>query len=142
MEQQDPTRADYPVFRAITTRWMDNDLYGHVNNVVYYSYFDTAVNAYLIEAGGLDIHLGEVVGFVVDSRCTYRQPVAFPETLETGLRVDRLGTSSVSYGVGIFRTGETNPSAFGQFVHVFVNRETNRSTPIPAPIREALERLR
>lgn len=142
MEQQDPTRADYPVFRAITTRWMDNDLYGHVNNVVYYSYFDTTVNAYLIEAGGLDIHQGEVVGFVVDSRCTYRQPVAFPETLEAGLRVDRLGTSSVSYGVGIFKMGEAHPSAFGQFVHVFVNRETNRSTPIPASLLDALERLR
>jgi acyl-CoA thioester hydrolase len=141
MAEQDPTRADYKVFRPITTRWMDNDLYGHVNNVTYYSYFDTAVNAYLIEEGGLDIQRGETVGFVVNSSCTYRQPLAFPDRIEAGIKVDRLGTSSVQYGVGIFMEGEERPSAFGHFVHVFVNRAENASTPIPEAVRKALSRL-
>lgn len=141
MTDQDPVRADYRVFKPITTRWMDNDLYGHVNNVVYYSYFDTAVNAYLIEEGGLDIHRGEIVGFVVNSSCTYRQPLAFPDQIEAGIKVDRLGTSSVQYGIGIFSAGEDRPSAFGHFVHVFVNRAENRSTPIPEGLRAALSAL-
>ncbi|WP_290631581.1 acyl-CoA thioesterase, partial [Aquisalimonas sp.] len=122
-----PGRQDYRVFRDITTRWMDNDVYGHVNNVTYYSYFDTAVNHYLIEEGGLDIHRAPVVGLVVSSSCSYHRPIAFPEPVEAGLRVDRLGNSSVQYGVGIFRAGEAELCAHGQFVHVFVDRTENRS---------------
>ncbi|MFE8072690.1 thioesterase family protein [Marinobacteraceae bacterium S3BR75-40.1] len=134
-----PRRSDYFAFQPITTRWMDNDLYGHVNNVTYYSYFDTAVNRYLIEEGGLDIHHGPVIGYVVDSRCTYRKAIAFPQAIEAGLRVERLGNSSVQYGIGIFRQGEEEPCAFGSFVHVFVDRETEQATPIPERIRGALE---
>ena len=137
-----PGRDDYRVFYPITTRWMDNDLYGHVNNVTYYSYFDTAVNQYLIEAGGLDIHNGAIVGFVVSSSCSYRRPIAFPERIEAGLRVERLGNSSVQYGIGIFRKGDAAICAHGEFVHVFVDRAENRSVPIPEPIRMALEPLR
>ncbi len=140
-ERTDTRREDYFVFQPITTRWMDNDIYGHVNNVTYYSYFDTAVNLYLIEEGGLDIHQAPVVGFVVDSRCSYRRPIAYPDRIEAALRVDRLGNSSVQYGIGIFREGEPQACAYGHFVHVFVDRESNKPTPIPAPIRSALERI-
>ena len=136
-----PTRQDYFVFQTITTRWMDNDIYGHVNNVTYYSYFDTAVNLYLIEEGGLDIHQAPVVGFVVDSRCSYRSPIAYPDRIEAALRVDRLGNSSVQYGIGIFREGESQACAYGHFIHVFVDRSSNKPTPIPASIRNALERI-
>lgn len=136
-----PGRQGYVFFRSITTRWMDNDVYGHVNNVTYYSYFDTAVNHYLIEEGGLDIHGSPVVGLVVSSSCSYHRPIAFPEPVEAGLRVDRLGNSSVQYGVGIFRAGEPELCAHGQFVHVFVDRAENRSVPIPDPLRAALARL-
>ena len=134
-------RADYRLFYPITTRWMDNDIYGHVNNVTYYSYFDSAVNRYLIEAGGLDIHNAPVVGFVVNSSCQYRKPIAYPDKIEAGLRVNKLGNSSVTYGVGIFREGEDDACAFGDFVHVFVNRAENKSVAMPAPIRTALEKL-
>ncbi len=134
-------RADYRLFYPITTRWMDNDIYGHVNNVTYYSYFDSAVNRYLIEAGGLDIHNAPVVGFVVNSSCQYRKPIAYPDKIEAGLRVNKLGNSSVTYGVGIFREGEDDACAFGDFVHVFVNRAENKSVPMPGQIRTALEKL-
>jgi acyl-CoA thioester hydrolase len=134
-------RTDYQVFYPITTRWMDNDIYGHVNNVTYYSYFDSAVNRYLIEAGGLDIHDAPIVGFVVNSSCNYLSPIAYPDDIEAGLRVNKLGNSSVTYGVGIFKKGEANACAFGDFIHVFVNRAENKSVPIPAPIRTALENL-
>jgi len=133
-----PTRNDYRRFLDITTRWMDNDIYGHVNNVTYYSYFDTAANHYLIHAGGLDIHAAPVIGIVVESKCQYHAPVAFPDPLEAGLRVDRLGNRSVTYGIGIFRKGEDAASAHGHFVHVFVERESNNAVPIPADIRAAL----
>ncbi|TVP54389.1 MAG: acyl-CoA thioesterase [Halomonadaceae bacterium] len=136
-----PGRDEFVIFKPVTTRWMDNDIYGHVNNVTYYSYFDTAVNHYLIESGGLDIHNGEIIAFVVNSSCQYFQPVAYPDNLEVGLRVDRLGNSSVQYGVSIFRQGEQRACAHGQFVHVFVQRQGGSATPIPAPIREALARL-
>jgi len=135
------TRADYKAFHPITTRWMDNDLYGHVNNVTYYSYFDTAVNHYLITEGGLDIHRGPVVGFVVSSSCQYLEGIAFPDRIEAGIRVDRLGNSSVHYGVGIFRQGEDRPCAHGQFVHVFVDRRSQRPVSIPGPLRAALEAI-
>lgn len=140
-DQPEHRRADYRHFQPITTRWHDNDLYGHVNNVVYYSYFDSAVNAYLIERGGLDIHNGEVVGFVVSSSCDYFASIAFPDQIEVGLRVGRLGNSSVQYELAIFKRGEDEACAAGRFVHVFVERATNRPTPIPARLRAALEAL-
>ena len=141
MGESHSRRDDYKFFIPITTRWMDNDLYGHVNNVTYYAYFDTAVNHYLIHEGGLDIHRGEVIGLVVNSSCTYLKPVAFPDRLVAGIKVDRLGNSSVQYGVGIFLEGDEAPAAFGHFVHVFVRRAEGTSTPIPASIREALAKL-
>ena len=136
-----PARADYRVFYPISTRWSDNDIYGHVNNVTYYSYFDTAANRYLIEEGGLDITDGTIVGYVVNSGCEYHAPLTYPEPIEAGLRVDRLGTSSVQYGLAIFRQGEDQAAAHGHFVHVFVDRAANSSVPIPAALRAALERL-
>lgn len=134
-------RSDYRHFQPILTRWQDNDVYGHVNNVAYYSYFDSAVNTYLIEHGGLDIHGGAVVGFVVSSSCDYFASVAFPERLEIGLRVGKLGTSSVQYELAVFRAGEDEACAAGRFVHVFVERASNQPVEIPAGIREALQRL-
>lgn len=134
-------RADYRHFLSIPTRWMDNDVYGHVNNVVYYSYFDTVINEHLIREGGLDIHDGSVVGYCVESQCRYLAPLAFPETVEAGLRVAHLGKSSVRYEIALFRQGEDAPAALGHFVHVFVAREENRPTAIPATIRACLERL-
>ncbi len=136
-----PAAADYRHFVAITTRWMDNDVYGHVNNVTYYSYFDSAVNAYLIEVGGLDIHNGEVVGFVVSSSCDYFASIAFPDAIEIGLRVGKLGNSSVQYELAVFKVGEEEACAAGRFVHVFVDRASNRPVPIPDALRTALARL-
>ena len=136
-----PTRDDYPIFYPISTRWEDNDIYGHINNVVYYSYFDTAANRYLIEQGGLDINDGSVVGYVVNSGCEYHAPLAHPDELEAGVRVDRLGTSSVQYGIAIFRKGASTAAANGHFVHVFVERAKDKSVPIPLNIRSALEKI-
>lgn len=136
--RQRPGRGDYRVFYPIGTRWSDNDIYGHVNNVTYYAYFDTAANRYLIEEGGLDINDGSIVGYVVNSGCEYHAPVAYPEALEAGLRVDRLGTSSVQYGIAIFRSGEEAAVAHGHFVHVFVDRAADASVPIPERLRAAL----
>lgn len=132
-------RASYPYFTHITTRWMDNDIYGHVNNVVYYSYFDSVANKYLIEEGGLDIHSAEIIGFVVASSCQYKSPIAYPEPIEAGFRVNKLGNSSVEYGIAIFKQGQPNASAVGTFTHVFVDRATDKSVAIPAPLRRALE---
>ena len=134
-------RSHYPHFHAITTRWMDNDLYGHVNNVVYYSFFDTVINQYLIRAGGLDIHEGSVIGLAVESMCRFHQPLAYPDPVDAGLRVGKLGRSSVRYEVGLFATRADEPAATGHFVHVFVERHSRRPTPIPEPIRAALARL-
>jgi acyl-CoA thioester hydrolase len=134
-------RRDYPHLQPIGTRWHDNDIYGHVNNVTYYSYFDSAVNAYLIEVGGLDIHDGEVVGFVVSSSCDYFASIAFPERIEIGLRVAKLGNSSVQYELAVFKQGEEQACAAGRFVHVFVERASNRPLPIPERLREALAAL-
>jgi acyl-CoA thioester hydrolase len=133
-----PGRSDYRWFTPITTRWSDNDIYGHVNNVIYYSYFDSVANRYLIEVGGLDIHEGSTVGLVVNSSCDYHAPVAYPQGLEGALRVDRLGNSSVQYGIGIFAEGAGSASANGSFTHVFVDRQTSRPVPIPEPLRSAL----
>ena len=132
------SRADFRHSLAIPTRWMDNDVYGHVNNVVYYGYFDSAVNAYLIEQGGLDIHEGEVVGFVVSSSCDYFASIAFPERIEIGLRVGKLGNSSVQYELAVFKTDEYEACAAGRFVHVFVDRSSNRPVSIPEHLRAAL----
>ncbi|MEP1215347.1 MAG: thioesterase family protein [Marinobacter sp.] len=134
-------RDEFGVFYPITTRWMDNDIYGHVNNVTYYSYFDTTINRYLIEVGGLDINNAPVVGYVVSSNCQFRKPVAYPDALDAGLRVIKIGNSSVTYELGLFRGGDLEPSALGQVVHVFVDREQNRAVAIPQNIREALERI-
>jgi acyl-CoA thioester hydrolase len=120
---------------------MDNDSYGHVNNVTYYSYFDTAVNEHLIRAGGLDIAGGAAIGLVVETQCRFHQSLTFPELVDTGLRVVRLGTSSVTYEIGIFRQGEEQPAASGRFVHVWVDRATQRPTPVPDAIRAALSPL-
>jgi len=134
-------RGNYRYFLPITTRWMDNDLYGHVNNVTYYSYFDTIANHYLITQGGLDIHSGPVIGYVVNSQCNYKSAIAYPEQIEGGFRVNRLGNSSVEYGIAIFKAGADQACAFGTFTHVFVDRQTERPTPIPAQLRAALERV-
>lgn len=136
-----PQRTDYRVFYPITTRWADNDVYGHVNNVVYYAWFDSAANRYLIEEGGLNIADGSIVGYVVNSGCQYHSPVTYPERIEAGLRVDRLGNSSVQYGIAIFRQGEASAAAHGHFVHVFVDRARDSSVPIPQGLRAALEKL-
>ncbi len=134
-------RADFPHFLQINTRWSDNDLYGHVNNVVYYSHFDTVVNDYLIRHGALDLETGETIGLVVETHCSYFASLAFPQRIDAGLRVTRLGTTSVRYEVGIFGEGSETPAAQGHFVHVYVDRETRRPIPLPAPLVAALQPL-
>ncbi len=131
----------YRVFRTIGTRWMDNDAYGHVNNVVYYSWFDTAVNAFLIEQGVLDIEHSETIGLVIETQCNYFSPLAFPQTVEAGIRVVRLGASSVRYEVGLFARGEVLSAARGHFIHVYVDRKTRRPTALPANLKTVLETL-
>ena len=134
-------RDDYPHRLAIPTRWHDNDVYGHVNNVVYYSYFDTVVNGYLISSGALDIEESRVIGLVVETQCRYFEPITFPDAVHAGLRVARLGSSSVRYEIGIFRNDEETAAAQGHFVHVYVDREKRRPTALPPEMREALERI-
>jgi acyl-CoA thioester hydrolase len=134
-------RAAYRHFQRIPTRWMDNDVYGHVNNVVYYSYFDTVVNQYLIEQGALDIVHSPVFGLVVKTSCEYFAPIIFPDLVNTGLRVAKLGNSSVRYEIGIFRNDEDLASAQGYFIHVYVDRATRRPTPLPADLHAALEKI-
>ncbi|HWZ70500.1 MAG TPA: thioesterase family protein [Casimicrobiaceae bacterium] len=131
-------RSDYRHFLAIPTRWMDNDTYGHVNNVAYYSYFDTVVNEHLIREGGLDIRAGPAVGLVVETRCLFHRPLSFPQIIDAGLRVTKLGNSSVTYDIGLFERGADAPAASGYFVHVWVERSTRRPTPMPAAVRAAL----
>ena len=135
-------RQAFRAFRTMGTRWMDNDIYGHVNNVVYYSWFDTAVNAYLIEQGALDIHQGEIIGLVIETQCNYFAPLAFPQTIEAGIRVARLGASSVRYEVGLFAQGAQLCAARGHFVHVYVGRQDRRPRPLPERLRQVLESLR
>jgi acyl-CoA thioester hydrolase len=134
-------RDHYRVFRSIGTRWMDNDVYGHVNNVVYYSWFDTAVNAWLIEQGALDIHAGGVIGLVIETQCNYFAPLSFPQTIEAGLRVAHLGSSSVRYEVGLFSEGEPMAAACGHFIHVYVDRETRRPVPLPTVLKTTLQTI-
>lgn len=132
------TRADYAHFLAISTRWSDNDVYGHINNVVYYSYFDTVVNEYLIRVGVLDFERGATIGLVVETHCNYFAPLVFPERVDAGLRVARLGGSSVRYEVGLFREGDDEAAAQGHFVHVYVDRATRRPVNLPDALRAAL----
>jgi acyl-CoA thioester hydrolase len=141
MSLRDVHRSEFRHFIEIVTRWSDNDVYGHVNNVVYYSYFDTAVNRFLIDNRVLGIQSDPVVGYVVETGCSYFRPVSFPETLHVGLRVARLGTSSVHYEVALFRVGDDTPAAAGHFVHVYVDRRTGRSAPIPEPARRLLSTI-
>jgi len=133
-----PTRSEYKVFYPVITRWKDNDIYGHINNVEYYSFFDSVLNLHLIKNRVLNIHESKIVGFVVNSGCTYLSPVKYPDALEAGLRVEELGKSSTKYGLAIFKNGEDDASAFGHVVHVFVDRTTNKSVPIPENIRDIL----
>ena len=135
------SRAGYPHVLAIPTRWMDNDVYGHVNNVQYLSFFDTVINRWLIAEGGLDIQAGEVIGLCAESHCTYHAALTFPDVVHAGLRVARLGRSSVRYEIALFRGDEDEPAATGWFVHVFVDRAQRRPVPIPAALRASLERL-
>ncbi len=134
-------RDGYAHFLAIPTRWHDNDVYGHVNNVDYYAFFDTVINAWLIREGGLDIHRGAVIGLCAESHCRFDAAFAFPETVDAGLRVGHLGTRSVRYEIGLFREGSEERAAEGWFVHVFVDRDERTPTAIPEPLRASLERL-
>jgi acyl-CoA thioester hydrolase len=139
---QPESRASYRAFQDITTRWEDNDVYGHVNNVVYYSWFDSAVNAHLIERGALDIHRSEVIGLVVETQCNYFAPIEFPQRVEAGVRVANIGRSSVRYEVGIFVKGEARTAAKGHFVHVYVDRASRRPAALPDNLRSVLEVLK
>ena len=134
-------RDIYRVFRTIGTRWSDNDVYGHVNNVVYYSWFDTAVNAMLIERGALDYQGGKTIGLVIETQCNYFEPLAFPQTVEAGIRVSRLGTSSVRYEIGLFAEGAQTASAQGHFIHVYVDNTTRRPVAVTGLLKEVLESL-
>lgn len=134
-------RTAYRHFRTIATRWMDNDVYGHVNNVVYYSYFDTVVNQYLMEQGALDIERSTVIGLVVETQCNYFSPITFPDTVHAGLRVAKLGATSVRYEVGLFRNDDALASAQGHFVHVYVDRASRRPTALPEAMRTVLAPL-
>lgn len=141
MSRKTETLADYPHHLVISTRWMDNDVYGHVNNVVYYSWFDTVVNRFLIDRGVLDIATSPVIGLVVATNCAYFSSVAFPDEIVGALRVAHLGNSSVRYEIGLFRQGSETPAAAGEFTHVYVDRATNRPVALPGPLRAALESI-
>ena len=136
-----PTIDAYPYRVALTSRWMDNDIYGHINNVAYYSFFDTAANRFLIECGKLDIAAGPVIGLVVESKCQYHAPLAYPEPLRAGVRVDKLGNRAVTYGIAIFDEHDDRAVAHGYVVHVFVDRVTRTAVAIPPELRSALESL-
>ena len=140
-EKPTDRRADFVHFLEVQTRWDDNDVYGHVNNVVYYAYFDTVINRFLIDEGELDLQEDDVIGICVESQCRYLASVAFPDRIDAGLRVGKLGTSSVRYEIGVFRVGNDEPCAIGHFVHVFVDRATRRPMPVPGHLRAALTRL-
>jgi len=133
------TRDQFNFFLDIQTRWADNDIYGHVNNVTYYSYFDTAANALLIQKTGFDIHKAKSIGLVVDSACSFFQELSFPEIIQVGVAIDKIGTTSLRYELAIFKQGQDQASAQGHFVHVFVDRETRKTVPISQSVREVLE---
>ena len=136
-----PARSDFVAFEEIHSRWMDNDAYGHINNVVYYSFFDTAVNRYLIERNALNVLTSDAIGFVIETQCQYFSPIAYPDMIHVGLKVTHIGNSSVKYEVAIFKNDDDIASAAGSFVHVYVNRSTNKPTPIPQNVREILAGL-
>jgi acyl-CoA thioester hydrolase len=136
-----PMRGDFRVFRAMGTRWMDNDVYGHVNNVVYYSYFDTAVNGWLLEATAMDIRALPAIGVVAETSCRFLRSISFPDELQLGLRCERLGRRSVVYGIGVFRGRETDPVAIGRFVHVYVDAQSRKSVDVPDVVRAAVQRF-
>jgi acyl-CoA thioester hydrolase len=136
------TRSRYPLYRPIQTRWSDNDAYGHVNNVVYYAWFDTAINGWLIDQGVLDIAQGPVIGLVVETGCRYNRSISYPEPVEAGIRVAHIGRSSVRYEVGLFTQGHDEAAAAGFFIHVYVDRQTMRPVPLPDPLRACLETIR
>ncbi len=138
---QPVSRQDFRVFREISTRWIDNDAYGHINNVIYYSWFDTAVNAYLIEQGALDIENSQTIGVVVETQCNYFAPLSFPQTVEAGLRVGQLGASSVRYEIGLFAKGAPLTAATGHFIHVYVDKRSRRPVPLPLNLKTVLEKL-
>lgn len=140
-EKSVATRGDFKHFCTIKTRWMDNDVYGHVNNAQYYSFFDTAINDYLIAEGGLEIANGATIGLAAETHCRFLNSIRFPETIEVGLRVEKIGNSSVRYELAIFKQTEETAAAVGWFVHVFVDRETRRAAAMPEKLRAALERL-
>jgi acyl-CoA thioester hydrolase len=135
-----PLRSDFRVFRGMGTRWMDNDVYGHVNNVVYYSYFDTAVNGWLLDATGSDIRAMSSIGVVAETSCRFLKSISFPDTLQLGLRCERLGRRSIVYGIGVFRSDDDEPAAVGRFVHVYVDAQTRKSVEVPELIRVAVQR--
>jgi acyl-CoA thioester hydrolase len=142
VEQVNRARTDYPVLRPLMTRWADNDVYGHVNNVVYYAYFDTAVNGWLMDATSTDIRLLPAIGIVAETSCRFLAPLSFPDVVTAGLRLRHLGTSSVVYDIGLFRNDDEAPAGVGHFVHVYVDATTRRPVPVPPLIRNALDALR
>lgn len=135
------SRGQFPVLRTISTRWEDEDIYGHINNVVYYSFFDTAVNGYLIEASGVDIRMIDAVGLVAETRCEFLRELRFPGDVQAGLAIERLGSSSIVYRIGLFQGDSDEPAAIGRFVHVYVDSGTRAVTPVPDVIRQAVEPL-
>ena len=141
MNARDERRAHYAHSCRIPTRWRDNDVYHHINNVIYYEFFDTVINGYLMDAGGLDYAAGETVGFAVETHCQFLQPIRFPEVVDACLRAGHLGRTSVRYEIGIFKAGAESPAAVGYFVHVFVDRETHEPAPIAGRLREAMVAL-
>ncbi|MBU8545587.1 acyl-CoA thioesterase [Roseomonas sp. CGMCC 1.13459] len=142
MKTPRPNRSDFRFFLDIPTRWMDNDIYGHINNVTYYSYFDTVVARFLLDSGAINLVDSPVIGVVVETQCRFHAPIAFPDSITAGLRVERIGTTSIRYGIGIFRGPAPTASAEGHFVHVYVDRATQRQpTPLPAELRRAAEGL-
>ncbi len=140
-EKEPPTRADFPVLSPLPTRWGDNDQYGHANNVVYYAWFDTVVNRWLIDAAGVDVRKLDAIGVVAETSCQYISQVGFPDQLEIGLRIDRLGARSITYGLAVFKEGDDKPSATGRFVHVYVDADSRRPVPVPEPVRSAAESI-
>lgn len=141
MDKETVARGDFPYFRSIPTRWMDNDVYGHVNNVVYYSYFDTAVNGHLMDAGVLDYRNSPIYGIVVETKCSFAKELAFPDEIQAGIRIAKLGNSSVRYEIALFNGDDPTPAATGYFVHVYIDRETKRPVRIPDAVREAMAPL-
>lgn len=139
---QPESRTAYKAFADISTRWSDNDVYGHVNNVVYYGWFDTAINAWLIERGVLDLQHGQTIGLVVQSHCEYFAPLAFPQRVQAGIRVAQLGKSSVRYEIGLFAGDQTHTAAQGHFIHVYVDKTSRKPVPLPEAFILVLEQLK